>query len=1029
MPHTEHVVVVHLGLAMATLLPVYVFVLLHAALDAGALLSLPSGSYFAPALTWSTSSPSSTHLVNSYSLPPYGPFSIFSPILSSSAFSFSDKGFSFGFLSVFHQPTAASTPAHIFLAVCLGAAQKDGDGRGFAVPVWVANQNIPLTIFKQGRIGLIVNDQKDLLLTDGDGSAVWTVRGPVASMELYKSGNLVIYNSGNDTVWQSFENPRDVLLQGQVLPMGRELVSSNSMYAGQMRAGGLLFYMQSSSSVPLAYFLIALNKTVEAAFSEWLAYGTFPLSRDLAVNFTAALDSLVVPSTSACTPDVHAHAHTHDPFAVLQGDNLTLLYGDGCPSDLNVSWPVLSYFQNHILDIVHDSDFARLDTDGIMRGYTYLNHRGQHLFSSDRANFSLCFAPNACGPHGICSPYVAGQQHRCKCPTAEDNPEFFDSFVPINSQDLSFGCRRTVPLQCNAGVNQSMVKMEGATFISFRAVFEATLAHNIVPLEDCIRQCASNCSCSGIYYHRSSAFCLPFSERMAIANVSLLSLYTQEYATYLKVQFSNVGSDVAEEPKARTSGSNTKRRFLLPMFVAGGVLALGCIIALIVFYKRKRGKGNMEFFFDEKDPELEDILPMLPTRFSYRELRRATNGFNKVVGKGGFGSVFEGVLADSRRVAVKRLEMISPQVKPFLTEVATIGSVSHFNIVRLYGFCSERSYRLLVYEYMENGSLDQWLFSKDNGNGVGDERSHHETSDAVSVGFGDIKPNEDSCSSRSAGSRAKSNGRASKEAKKAMLHVKDGYGGTKKEDSKVYAVLSWETRYNIALGTARALTYLHEDLPRPIIHFDIKPENILLDADFVPKVADFGLAKLVERGASSVYTLVRGTAGYMAPEWLSRSLVSKKCDVYSYGMVLLELIGGRRNADPLYALTDQWYFPKWAAMCFREGKEGELVDKRLEGCYDGEQMRRLVQVAFLCIHKEPGLRPSMSTVCKLLEGSLMVASHLKGDMDASQADQPALDHLLHETLSQFDSMQGTNSEVTNTNKSSPISLYSSVEGR
>ncbi|MCO5568255.1 hypothetical protein L7F22_021952 [Adiantum nelumboides] len=1011
---------------MAPLLPLCVLAFMHAVLHAAALLSLPSGAHFSPALSWGTSPSASTHVVNSYPLLPYGPFSIFAPILSSSSFTSSTKGFSFGFLSVFDLSSAGDiTPARIFLAVCLGSARKDGNGQGFAVPVWVANQNFPLTVIEEGRAGLTVNSQRELLLTDGDGSVMWAVRGPVSSIELYENGNLVVYNSENDTLWKSFDDPGDVLVQGQALPMGKELVSSNSMYVAQMRAGGFYFYLQSSSSVPLAYFLIALNNTVEDAFSGWLSQGSLPLSRELSVNFTAALESPVVPSASLCKPD----AHKHGPFAVLQGENFTLLYGNGCPSYLNVSWPVLAYFQNHILDTLHNSDLVRLDRDGIMRGYTYLNHQGQHFFSSDKANFSLCFAPNACGPHGLCSPYAAGQEHRCKCPSVEDNPAFYGMFAPINTHDLSLGCRRTVPLQCKAGVNQSLVKMEGATFISFRAIFEVTARYNIFSLKDCLQRCASNCSCSGIYYHKSSSFCLPFSDKSAIANVSLLSIYTEEYATYLKVQFTSIGSAVVDGHGANGVGSSSRKRILPASIAAASLLLLGLMVTLLLFYKRKRQQRNAEFFIDEKDPDLADIVPMLPTRFSYRELRRATNGFSKLLGKGGFGSVFEGMLPDSRRVAVKRLEMIVPQLKPFLTEVATIGSISHFNIVRLHGFCSERSQRLLVYEHMENGSLEQWLFNKDNSSGLDAESSQQEVSKTVNVGFGENKDKNNSWYSSSPGNKGKLSDGGSKEAKKAMLHVKDSFGGDKKEHSKVFPVLSWELRYNIALGTARALAYLHEDSPRPIIHFDIKPENILLDADFVPKLSDFGLAKLVERGASNVYTLVRGTAGYMAPEWLSHSLVSKKCDVYSYGMVLLEVIGGRRNADPLYALTDQWYFPKWAAMLCRKGKEGELVDKRLQGCYDGEQLRRLVQVAFLCIHKEPGLRPSMSTVCKLLEGGLSLPSLHKGDMDTSQGDLPPLDHLLHETLSQFDSLQGTNSEVTNTNKSSPVSLYSTIEGR
>ncbi|KAH7442688.1 hypothetical protein KP509_03G099400 [Ceratopteris richardii] len=889
--------------------------------------------------------------------------------------------------------------------------------------------------FKRGgRIGLSLSAQNDLVLADEKGVIVWAVRsGSVAALDLRDDGNLVIYSAENHTLWQSFDDHGDVLLQGQALGMGQEIVSSNSAYAAKMEAGGLLFYMRSSSVVPMAYFLLALNKTVEDSFNQWMEQGIFPLGKSLGVNFTDALHSRVAPPSPACT--LHGHAE-YSPFAVLMGENFTLHYAQACSSELNVSWPVLYYFQNHILGKLHNSDFVRLDGDGIIRGYTYFNNRGEHLFSSDRENFSFCFAPNACGAHSLCSPYAAGEQHRCKCPSIEEDPAFYNTFVPVDPHDSSLGCRRTVPLQCRKDANQSLVKMDGATFISFRAFFEVSATDNVVPLEDCLRRCASNCSCTGLYYYKAVSFCLPFSEEMPIANVSLLSLYSQEFVTYLKVQFDSVASDVVAGQKAYTRLDRTNSSWqLLLAIIVGGILTLFCVGAFLAWiYKHKAWSRDRKLFADENDSELEDILPSLPTRFSHRELRTATSGFSKLVGKGGFGSVFEGVLPDSRRVAVKRLETISPQLKPFLTEVATIGSISHLNIVRLCGFCSERSHRLLVYEYMENGSLDYWLFNREGCNIAGEMSEmtpYEESASQLSLS----KDNEDflHLSTSCTGSKGKRSDRSTDQG------TGDGGDGHKRgrmrQARKIYSVLSWKSRYAIALGTARALAYLHDDLPRPIIHFDIKPENILLDADFTPKLSDFGLAKLVERGASSVYTVARGTAGYMAPEWLSHSVVTRKCDVYSYGMVLFELVGGRRNADPLHALTDRWYLPNWAAACCRAGREEELVDRRLHGNYDTEQAKKLVQIALLCVLREPNLRPSMSTICKLLEGSLEITSHhikLGGNMDSCVADQNqvSLVHLLQQCVSQYDNTKDTCAgEAANMNSRSASMMYSSIQGR
>lgn len=170
---------------------------------------------------------------------------------------------------------------------------------------------------------------------------------------------------------------------------------------------------------------------------------------------------------------------------------------------------------------------------------------------------------------------------------------------------------------------------------------------------------------------------------------------------------------------------------------------------------------------DETPADFLDTVPSLPPRFSYSKLQKATKNFSRKLGDGAFGSVYEGTLANGARVAVKMLEKTSVQgEKQFRAEVASMGAIRHLNLVRLHGFCSEGTHRLLVYEYMPNGSVDAWLFGKKQGE----------------------------------------------------------------------KLLDWEQRLNIALGTARALAYLHEECSDHIIHLDVKPENILLDHQFCPKV-------------------------------------------------------------------------------------------------------------------------------------------------------------------------------------------------
>ncbi|KAL3713919.1 hypothetical protein ACJRO7_006285 [Eucalyptus globulus] len=190
-----------------------------------------------------------------------------------------------------------------------------------------------------------------------------------------------------------------------------------------------------------------------------------------------------------------------------------------------------------------------------------------------------------------------------------------------------------------------------------------------------------------------------------------------------------------------------------------------------------------------------------------------------------------------------------------------------------------------------------------------------------------------------------------------------------RKDSKT---LDWKTRYQIALGTARGLAYLHEKCRDCIIHCDIKPENILLDAEFCPKVADFGLAKLVGRDFSRVLTTMRGTRGYLAPEWISGVAITAKADVYSYGMMLFEFVSGRRNSE-LSEDGANKFFPAWVASKIAEGGDLlDLLDRDLETNTDTEELTRICRVACWCVQDEETHRPSMGQVVQILEGLLDV---------------------------------------------------------
>ncbi|KAL0407632.1 UNVERIFIED_CONTAM: G-type lectin S-receptor-like serine/threonine-protein kinase SD2-5 [Sesamum radiatum] len=180
-------------------------------------------------------------------------------------------------------------------------------------------------------------------------------------------------------------------------------------------------------------------------------------------------------------------------------------------------------------------------------------------------------------------------------------------------------------------------------------------------------------------------------------------------------------------------------------------------------------------------------------------------------------------------------------------------------------------------------------------------------------------------------------------------------------------LLDWDTRYNIAVDTAKGLAYLHEDCDVKIVHCDIKPENVLLDDHFMAKVSDFGLAKLMTREQSHVFTTLRGTRGYLAPEWITNYAISEKSDVYSYGMVLLELLGGRKNYDPAES-SEKSHFPSYAFKMLEEGKLKDIIDAKLKIDEEDERVAIAIKVALWCIQDDMHLRPPMTRVVQMLEG-------------------------------------------------------------
>ncbi|XP_078427614.1 receptor-like protein kinase 4 [Wolffia australiana] len=198
-----------------------------------------------------------------------------------------------------------------------------------------------------------------------------------------------------------------------------------------------------------------------------------------------------------------------------------------------------------------------------------------------------------------------------------------------------------------------------------------------------------------------------------------------------------------------------------------------------------------------------------------------------------------------------------------------------------------------------------------------------------------------------------------------------GYLGRRREQQPP---LPWAARWRVAVGTARGLAYLHEECRDCILHCDIKPENILLDEGLTAKVADFGLARLLGRDLSRVVATMRGTWGYVAPEWIAGGPISAKADVYSYGMTLMEIVSGRRNAEEEEDGEEKWFFPAWAARRVAEGDALAVVDPLLRGEYDREEAERAAMAAVWCMQDREDERPRMGRVVRMLEGTVEMAA-------------------------------------------------------
>ncbi|XAR55613.1 Non-specific serine/threonine protein kinase [Bertholletia excelsa] len=544
--------------------------------------------------------------------------------------------------------------------------------------------------------------------------------------------------------------------------------------------------------------------------------------------------------------------------------------------------------------------FLRLDNDGNLRIYSSARGSGRTNVSWVAVS-DQCKVFGYCGNMGICS--YKGLSPICECASK--------NFDPVDPTDGRKGCKRKMELE-ECPQSQIMLQLNHTLFLTY----PPELSNQSQLFYGNLIACMSNCLLSP-----------PCTASTALGDNSgtifmKLSNFAGGYRSPAlpSTSFVKICGPAIPNPPFSSLGARASR---LPAWNVG-VVVVGTIVCFIALqggliwwccYRRRNGKLR------GRSVALLKYGSGRTVEFSYKDLQYVTKGFKEKLGAGEFGAAYRGALASGTTVAVKQLEGIKQGERQFRREITSLICTHHLNLVRLIGFCAEGRHRILVYEFMKNGSLENSLFT------------------------------------------------------------------TEEEKSRKW--LNWGQRFNIAIGTARAITYLHEECEHRILHYDIKPGNILLDEHYNPIVSDFCLAELINPiNRCQKLTNSAGSRGYVAPEWLENMQMTSKSDVYSFGMVLLEIVSGRRSYQVSHE-TNGKTVSLWAYEEFEKGNAKGIMDRRIADCeeLDMEQVRRVIQVSFWCIQREPCRRPTMGKVVQMLEGVSKIekppAPHVSSNIRAS----------------------------------------------